>query len=278
MNTRNKILSAAAFLVTAGITSAFSQLVSVPFDNAAQYTDNFRDTLEGARINWSNSTSWAGSDSLALGNDATTLSATIYDTTPLTSTPTLFTLASGEVFTLSLNTVINATGRAVTLGMLNPNSVTTNKGVALSLFQNSTSQWLLGHRDLTSETDAFPGGANTSGTRSSIYTTMVMTITNNGLTGTISGSLFNITNLGDTTPTSTILEGGVTFANRTVTWSDYGFDPATDGMEIFLGARGATFVDNLSLTVVPEPSTVGLLALAAAGLMVLRRRATQRMS
>ncbi len=80
-----------------------------------------------------------------------------------------------------------------------------------------------------------------------------------------------------------ITVGGVTFANLTTTagqsWSAHSetFTALTSGSLTFTGQfitpDGTTFIDNVSLSAVPEPTSLLLMAIGTLGLLAWRRRA-----
>ena len=84
---------------------------------------------------------------------------------------------------------------------------------------------------------------------------------------------------GDSLPGATVLDLEGYSRNSNLGWMNFSLDLVATAETMFLsfGATGLDntlggFIDNVSLTAVPEPGTLALFAIGAAGLLVGRRR------
>ncbi len=255
-------------------------------------TGTFRDTAGDTKVNISSN--GAGNDFLIFTPDTTITNAvTIYDTTPTdatAATTNVFSIGSGlrGVFTLNIAPSAGTQRTQTMLGIFNPTSTATNQGVYLNYsFRSGVSTEDLNLTYLTNLlggtgapiADATDVNLDASPVR------LVLSVKNNG-NGTVDilGQLFNISALNSTGTPGTQLFADLS-ANGVVLGTGAGqldIDPTT-GVGIIInsfhsGGTGATTTnaDNLTFTIVPEPSTGLLLAVGGVVLGLSRRRRSRQ--
>jgi len=293
MNVRMWIVMivALALVVPAGATvlSDFESGSSDYDNNGSQTTGKFRDTQDGADINISDN--GAGNDYLQFGDDATT----VYDTSP--SDPAnadLFLVPAGETATLKMDfTVEVPTGRVKPrMGLFDPDASGTPLGLALVFNPrggNNSNEEGLQLQEITDDSGTF--GSTVAATvndritgSATVTYQFELVFENNGSNSgaTVTGRMFELDELEGTVGSQVEFIDGETTDDQVQAVIAYGtdtgefdLDPASNGLGILLHFDhngGSLRVDNLDLSVTPEPATLAILGLGGVGLLLRRRR------
>lgn len=260
----------AAALLLPGLASA--QLVSIDFETASQFTDNFR-SLGPNTVAVSQSSNGAGNDVLVhnISNGSATGSVLLYDTTPgdtTTGTQSVFSTATP----LAVSFLFNANGASAnsSIGVIFADSTNASNHL-LALFNVNSAP--------TNDTFRFFRDGTVSPVSVSAGTQVGSTVSNGSSGVDLGGPLTAFTatlSVSGTTPTIDLTVGGhtvsQTFAAGDFNWADTTvmlrlFDTGTASLSTFLN------VDDFTVAAIPEPSSFAALAgLGALGLVVSRRR------
>lgn len=273
-------------LLAAGVARA--DLVCT-FEGAAADYDNtnpqaagrFRDTNNPALSHLS--ANGTGNDYLILA--AGNRSATVYDSTPANGVPyTLLPIGVGETATLTLDARFTSPGAGVDLawlGIINPSSSATNKGIGLEFYDQpaataDTVRLFYVRTEALSDTIAYPGGALSLTPGVQPLVRLTLGLTNNGASLTVNGRA----DLIDALEGTVLPSAWPSLAPQTFTYgtgaAQLDLAPATQGVEILLGRNwqfADIHVDRLTWSI-PEPGALALLLSGALGLGVRPPRRT----
>lgn len=245
------------------------------YDNAASQTQGkFCDlSVQGSYINLSDN--GAGNDYLVLTRSTSSQPITYYDTNVTDGNPTLLTLAVGSTMTITIDAEFDPSTMAE-LRIYDP--VATGygaEGFSFDFTNSSIYEDSFNVEYISSESDY--SGSNiinktTVGYHDDPIVRMYLTMTNQGSGIEIGVSMDAITELGGAVTSHLGSSSAVVSCGAGV--GELDMDPVVDGFEIGLSRNKTTattaaelYIDNLTVTTVPEPSTVALLATGLIGLL-----------
>jgi len=283
-------------LAAVAACGAHAQAVNVTFENGSADYDNstgtqttgvFKDVNGNSSLNLS--ANGAGNDYLAFSGQA----SAVYDTSPSGNldAANAFKIGAGQSAVLTVeaqSTTTDASGR-FTVGLWNPTDAGTkndgnNRGVGLSFYlaANASDQYAYyAMKNTGFDTGANIGSSTFASLNDSANTwfRLVITFTNNATnTGaTLSADIYKIDGFGGSvvSTVATDYTQTITYGTGQADTSKINLNPASTGLGLFLfaGQTGTNFyMDNLSFTVIPEPSAAALVAGAAGLLLVARHR------
>jgi hypothetical protein len=261
------------------------------YDNSTSTQSNgvFRDVSGNSQLNIS--ANGAGNDYLVLSGSGT--GATVYDTTPSNSTAgtaSTFIVGAGQTltYTVEFQSVAADTTRVIGIGLYNPNASTGFTGYGFNIFLNTGTNDLYYYQTArnTQYNFFFNGtstGQNFNDAAGSAYR-VELTFANNGSnTGaTFTTNIYQLDALGGSV-TSTVVSNAtkaITYGvaadtNVNTEKETLNFDPAGTGLGFYLTGNpngGSLNIDNISVSVIPEPSAFGFMGGAAAMMLSMIRR------